>query len=151
MKTRKTLLVTALVGAFTLLGAGLFLAETPSQASAQSQAIGASHPQAVAASKPVPRKASTAAAVRPGQSLAGLTRIEILPSSISIMGPRYNQRLLVEGTFADGHQEELTPQVTLAVSNPRVAIVDKDHFALPQGDGQATITARSRAIEPLPP
>ena len=76
----------------------------------------------------------------PGQSLASLTRIEILPSSISILGPRYNQRLLVEGTFADGHQEELTPQVTLTVSNPKVAIVDKDHFTLPQGDGQATIT-----------
>ena len=73
--------------------------------------------------------------------MAGLTRIEILPSSISIMGPRYNQRLLVEGTFADGHQEELTPQATLAISNPKVAIVDKDNFALPQGDGQATITA----------
>ena len=73
--------------------------------------------------------------------MAGLTKIEILPSSISIMGPRYNQRLLVEGTFADGHQEELTPQVTLAISNPKVAIIDKDNFALPQGDGQATITA----------
>ena len=129
-------------GALTLLGAALFLAETPSQVSAQSQAqtaIGGSHPQA-AASKPPARKASTAAAVHPGQSLASLTRIEILPSSISILGPRYNQRLLVEGTFADGHQEELTPQVTLTVSNPKVAIVDKDHFTLPQGDGQATIT-----------
>jgi hypothetical protein len=73
--------------------------------------------------------------------LAGLTRIEILPSSISIMGPRYSQRLLVEGTFADGHQEELTSLATLAVSNPKVAIIDKDNFTLPQGDGQATITA----------
>ena len=55
MKTRNTLLVTALVGAFTLLGAGLFLAETPSQVSAQSQAApasGAAHPQAVAARLP---------------------------------------------------------------------------------------------------
>ncbi len=120
MRTRNTLLVTALVGALTLLGAILFLAETPSQASAQSQpkaATAAPHPQAAAASKPVLRKASTAAA-HPGQSLASLTKIEILPSSISIQGPHYNQRLLVEGTFADGHQEELTPQVTLTVSNP---------------------------------
>src|SRR5258707_208818 len=105
MRTRNTLLVIALASAFTLLGACLFLAETPSQASAQSQAkpaMGAATPQAVVASKPVARKASTAAAVHPSQSLPGLTRIEILPSSISIMGPRYNQRLLVEGTFADG-------------------------------------------------
>src|SRR5580704_4290708 len=127
MTIRNTLLVTALVGAFALLGAGLYLAETPSQVSAQTQAkpaMGGSHPQAAAALTPLARKASTAATVHPGQSLAGLTRIEILPSSISILGPRYNQRLLVEGTFADGHQEELTPQVTLTVSNPRVAIVD---------------------------
>jgi len=60
--------------------------------------------------------------------VAALTRIEILPSSITITGPRYNQRLLVEGTFADGHQEELTPRATLAVSNPKVAIVDINDF-----------------------
>ena len=105
MKTSNTLLVTALLGAFTLLGAAMFLAETPSQVSAQSQATPASsaaHPRAVAG------KATIAAAVHPRPSLVGLTRIEILPSSISIEGPRYNQRLLVEGTFADGHQEELT-------------------------------------------
>ena len=75
------------------------------------------------------------------QSTAALTKIEILPSSISIMGPHYNQRLLVEGTFADGHQEDLTSRATLAISNPAVAIIDKDNFALPQGDGQTTITA----------
>jgi hypothetical protein len=139
MTTRNRLLVTALTGAFTLLGASLFLAQTPSHTSAQSPAkaaSGAPHPQAAADSK-----AHKASGVRTRQSLAGLTRIEILPSSITITGPRYNQRLLVEGTFADGHQEELTPQVTLAVSNPKVAIVDKDDFTLPQGDGQATITA----------
>jgi hypothetical protein len=144
MKTRSTLLITALVGAFALLGAVMFLVETPSQVSAQTQAgpsSGAAHSQAATASKAVAGKASIAAAAHPRPSLVGLTRIEILPSSISIMGPRYNQRLLVEGTFADGHQEELTPQATLAISNPKVAIVDKDDFTLPQGDGQATITA----------
>src|SRR6202034_603999 len=138
MKMRNTLPVIALVGAFTLLGAGLFLAEAHSQASAQSPVAptsGAAHAQAVAG------KATIAAAAHPRPSLAALTRIEILPSSISIMGPRYNQRLLGEGTFADGHQEELTQQAALAISNPKVAVVDKDDFALPQGDGQATITA----------
>src|ERR1700677_1681759 len=141
MKTRNVLPVIALVSAFALPGAVMFLAETPSQVSAQSQAMPAAHSQAATASKAVVGKASIAAAAHPRPSVAGLTRIEILPSSISIMGPRYNQRLLVEGTFGDGHQEELTSQATLAISNPKVAIVDKDDFALPQGDGQATITA----------
>jgi len=38
-------------------------------------------------------------------SLAGLLKISILPSSISILGPRYGQRILVEGRFTDGHEE----------------------------------------------
>jgi Protein of unknown function (DUF1553)/Protein of unknown function (DUF1549)/Bacterial Ig-like domain (group 2) len=136
MTTRNALLATALAGALTLLGATLFLAETPPPVSAQAQlkaAAVAPHQHAVSPSKPGPRKAT--------ETVARLTSIEILPASISIKGPRYSQRLLVEGTFTDGHQEELTPQATLAVSNPRVAILGKDNFALPQGDGQATITA----------
>ena len=141
MKTPNPLPVFALVGAFAVLGAVMFLAETPSPVSAQSQGSVPAHSQAVMTSKAVIGKASIAAAAHPKPSLAGLSKIEILPASISIMGPRYNQRLLVEGTFADGHQEELTPQATLAISNPKVATIDNDNFALPQGDGQATITA----------
>src|SRR5438105_15718303 len=37
---------------------------------------------------PIPHKAS----------FAGLVKISILPSSISILGPRYGQRILVEAT-----------------------------------------------------
>ena len=58
------------------------------------------------------------------------------------MGPRYNQRLLVEGTFADGHQEDLTSQATIAISNPKVAIDRQGQFrCFRRADGQATITA----------
>src|SRR5690348_3472729 len=70
-----------------------------------------------------------------------LLKIEILPSSISIEGPRYNQRLVIEGTFADGHQEDVTSQATITSSNSKVAIVDKDNYAVPQSDGQTTFTA----------
>ena len=97
-------------------------------------------------------KKSVAPAVPHRSLLTSLTRIEILPSSISIMGPRYSQRLLVEGTFADGHQEELTSRATITSSDVRVAQVDKDRFVLPQGDGRATITAilqGHRAIAPV--
>src|ERR1039457_2689243 len=69
-----------------------------------------------------------------------LSKIEILPSAVEISGSHYNQRLVVEGTFADGHQEDLTPQSTLTVSNPKVAQVSND-FAEAQGNGQATVTA----------
>lgn len=73
-----------------------------------------------------------------------LARIEILPSSISFTGRRYRQRLVVEGTFADGHQEDLTSQAVIASSNAKVALVDKDDFALPQGDGETTLFATLR-------
>ena len=75
------------------------------------------------------------------QPSTSLTRIEILPPTISITGPRYSQRVLVEGTFADGHQEELTSQAAVTTSDLRVALVDNGSFVLPQGDGQTTITA----------
>lgn len=70
-----------------------------------------------------------------------LTKIDVLPASISILGPRYRQRLIVEGTFADGHQEDMTAGAKITSSDPKVALIDKDGFALPQGDGEASVTA----------
>jgi hypothetical protein len=133
MERRNTILV--LTGAFALLGASLFLAQAPPAVSAQS------HVSAVASEKPSAGKASITAALPAHQSLAGLSRIEILPAAVSILGPRYSQRLVVEGSFADGHQEELTSLATVTVSNAKVALIDKDNFTLPQGDGQAAISA----------
>ncbi len=88
----------------------------------------------------------------PISSLATLTKIEIFPSLIVIEGPRYSQRLLVEGTFSDGHQEELTSRATIAVSDPKVAKVDKDYVVFPNGEGRTTIVATvqgHRATAPL--
>lgn len=74
-------------------------------------------------------------------SLATLTKIEILPSSIEIAGPKYNQRLIVEGTFTDGRQEELSSRATFSISDSRIARIDEDQVVIPQADGKATITA----------
>jgi len=74
-------------------------------------------------------------------SLVTLTKIEILPSAIVIAGSRSSQRLVVEGTFADGHHEELTSRAKVAVSDAKVAQLDKDGFVLPHGDGQTTVGA----------
>lgn len=85
-------------------------------------------------------------------SLVSVTKIEILPSSISILGAHYTQRILVEGTFADGHQEEVTPRANLTISDASVAQVDKEKFVHPLGDGQTTVTATlqgHRATAPL--
>src|SRR5579859_4880577 len=112
---------------------------------------------AVDASKPVAERMSAARPLKSvsnlhNSSLATLARIEILPAPITLLGPHYGQRLLVEGTFADGHQEELTSRATIAVSDATVAKVDKEDVLLPLGDGQTTIAATvqgHRATAPL--
>ncbi len=69
-----------------------------------------------------------------------LAKIDILPAAIAISGSHYSQRLIVEGTYTDGHQEDLTAQAALTVSNPKVARIS-NAFAVAEGDGQATLTA----------
>jgi len=96
--------------------------------------------------------AATKPTASPISSLATLTKIEILPSLIAIEGSRYSQRILVEGTFNDGHQEELTSRATIAISDPKVAKVDKDYVVFPNGEGRTTIVATvqgHRATAPL--
>jgi Protein of unknown function (DUF1549)/Protein of unknown function (DUF1553)/Bacterial Ig-like domain (group 2) len=80
-------------------------------------------------------------AAHPTRSNAPLVKLEVLPSSIAFTGPRYDQQLVVEGTFADGHQEDLTSSAAIASSAAKVAGVDKSGLATPQGDGAATLTA----------
>ena len=69
-----------------------------------------------------------------------LAKIDILPATIAISGSHYSQRLIVEGTYTDGHREDLTAQAALTVSNPKVARIS-NAFAVAEGDGQATLTA----------
>jgi hypothetical protein len=100
-----------------------------------------------------PKTAKTTQAANPGSSsLALLAKIVILPSSISVTGQHYSQRILVEGSFADGHQEELTSRAQIVISNAKVAEADKDGVVIPRGDGQAIVTATiqgHRASAPL--
>src|SRR6185437_1007163 len=72
---------------------------------------------------------------------SALAKIDILPASIALVGPRYSQRLVVEGTFADGHQEDLTAQAQITSSDGNIASVDKDDFVQPRAGGHTTIAA----------
>ncbi|MBZ5563011.1 MAG: DUF1553 domain-containing protein [Acidobacteriia bacterium] len=80
-----------------------------------------------------------------------LTKIEILPRTVAITGPRYKQRVVVEGTFADGHEEDVTAQARLTTSMPKVAEVDKDAMVRPQGDGQASLVATIGSLQATAP
>ncbi len=150
MQPRYFLPVIILLGGFAIPFAilGSSSNQAPSQATPQAPAAvsrdasyhhgGISKPEGTQASSETHRAAVISHKSDPPSAL---TKIEILPASIAIQGPHYGQRLLVEGTFADGHQEDLTSQAAIAISDPKVANVDKNNFALPQSDGHAMITA----------
>jgi len=159
MKPRRILLLVAMTVGFMVSCAllGSMAGQTPSSTAGLSP--GDSQYHSAGGSKPVrgvvdsPNTAKTTQAANQGRSsLALLAKIAILPSSISIRGQRYSQRLLVEGTFADGHQEELTSRATIAISDANVGAADKDGVIIPRGDGQATVTVTvqgHRATAPL--
>ena len=102
-------------------------------------------------------KASTPA--KPAEPLAesvsypksALTKIEILPAAIQLVGPRYSQRLVVEGIFSDGHQEDLTAEAQIVSSNQKIASVDHSSFVQPQADGHTTVSAVVRGHQASAP
>ena len=152
MEPRRILLLAVLAIGFTGMFAVLCLpdGQAASQQADSSGGDASYHQtsQSTAPNRGVPaaRKVKPATAPDPHpQSLATLSSIAIFPSSISITGPHYNQRLVIEGTFADGHQEELTSSATVAISDSSIAKVDGENMVLPLRDGQATITASVRA------
>ncbi len=89
---------------------------------------------------PASKTPATLVAAHSSYPPSPLAKLEIFPTAIAISGSHYNQRLVVEGTFADGHQEDLTSKSTFAVSNPQVARLSNDYVEA-QGDGQTTIAA----------
>ena len=148
MESRRILPLAAMAVGFTGLCVvlGSIAGQTPASTAGLSQ--GDSQYHSLAGSKPANggmASANTAkttqAANQNSSSLALLAKIAIFPSSISITGQRYSQRLLVEGTFTDGHQEELTSRAQIAISDAKVAAADKDGVVTPRGDGEATVTA----------
>jgi len=144
MKVRDALLFAALAGGFASVCAFSDLAMDQAVVQAQTKSDGPFHPPEMVKPEDAAADAKThkvTPAARNRQPVVALTKIEIVPATVSITGRHSTQRFLVEGTFADGHQEELTSRARIAISDAKVAVVDKDNFAVPQADGQATITA----------
>jgi Protein of unknown function (DUF1553)/Protein of unknown function (DUF1549)/Bacterial Ig-like domain (group 2) len=144
MELRKLLLLAMLTGGCT--GPVVFLAVAKGQAPSPPPAKSDAPYHQTDMSKPesAPRNGSekqAATSTSHKASLLGLGKISILPATVSITGPHYGQRIVVEGIFADGHQEDLTSQATVAISKPEVASLDEDKTVRPSGDGEATITA----------
>ena len=127
-----------------LLVAGLGVLFAIPGAAGQAQDNAPYHPSGFLRPPEVSNPSASKPAKTQPSSLASLTKIVILPSSISITGPHYSQRLLVEGTFLDGHQEDLTSRAIFAIPNTGVGILSKDHVLSPLADGHSAITATLR-------
>ena len=65
----------------------------------------------------------------------------LLPPSVRLVGPHARQRFVVERTDHGVGVGDVTGRAVFASDNPRVAVVDRDGFVQPVGDGPATITA----------
>jgi hypothetical protein len=107
------------------------------------------HPETLEQARKQAKSTETSATLQPvAAHSAGikLAELKILPGSVSIVDSHHTQLLVVEGTFADGHQEDLTSEARIWSSAPNVALVGLDAVVHPQGDGRATITAAVRGL-----
>src|SRR4051812_29602893 len=73
------------------------------------------------------------------QSLASGAELRLLPPSVRLQGPHARQRFVVERTEGDVGTADLSARAVFATDNPRVAVVDREGFVRPVGDGLATI------------
>src|SRR5262249_25184532 len=73
-------------------------------------------------------------------SAAG-AELRLLPQAARLDGPHARQRFLVERVEGAVGTADLTVRAVLATENPRVAVVDRDGWVRPVGDGLATISA----------
>jgi uncharacterized protein DUF1549/uncharacterized protein DUF1553/Big-like domain-containing protein len=68
----------------------------------------------------------------------------VLPPSVILSTPESRQQLIAEATVS-GHQEDWTKKVHWTSSNPQIASVDAGGLVKPVADGDAVITADTRA------
>jgi hypothetical protein len=145
MNPRRFLLVVIFICAFMVFcaGQGSNAQQSPNSTSSQMQKNAPFHPggdykpEAMGTNKP--RVAPVAA--HDAYPQVPLAKLQILPGTITISGSHYSQRLVVEGTYMDGHDEDVTAQATLTSSNPKVARLSND-FVIAEGDGRSMITAK---------
>ena len=75
--------------------------------------------------------------------LARADGIAIVPGDFTLSGPAARQTLLVQRVRDSKFYGEVAEGLELVSSNPAVVMVEKDHTALPVGNGEATLTAKA--------
>jgi len=75
------------------------------------------------------------------ESAADVMTIKLLPGEISLAGPEARQRLLVQRVESGLDAGQVSEGVLYETSNPAVVAIEGE-FAVPVGNGEATITAK---------
>src|SRR5882724_8284238 len=70
--------------------------------------------------------------------------LTVLPPSVSLSTPESRQQLIAEASV-NGHHEDWTTKVKWSSSNSQVASVDANGLVKPISDGDAVISADSKA------
>src|SRR5437868_1348729 len=73
---------------------------------------------------------------------AALKSLSLYPASVTLDGPRAEQRVGALGTYADGRTWDLSRSAEFASANPAVAVVE-DGIIRPVKDGATLITVRA--------
>jgi hypothetical protein len=78
---------------------------------------------------------------------ASLQALTVVPGRVALRGPYAEARVLVEAHYAGGSERDVSDEVSLAVTDPRVAGVDEDRTVRARGDGSTILVARLQGRE----
>lgn len=70
----------------------------------------------------------------------------IHPESVTLTGPRDEQRLVVVGVWADGRSWDLTRQATITPATAGVVAIDANRVAKPTKNGSTTLTIAAAGV-----
>jgi hypothetical protein len=81
----------------------------------------------------------------------GPRSLVVYPTTITLDGPRAEQRVGVLGEFANGARRDLSPDAQFVSGAPKVATVDASGVVRPVGDGEAVVTVRAAGLSAAVP
>ena len=90
----------------------------------------------------------TALLAWPGFSLgetvseSGIVRLEVQPEAIELTTPRRSAQVVVTAVLKTGEVADVSRDVEVSISDPKIAAVSDSRWVTPKADGQATLSVR---------
>ena len=71
--------------------------------------------------------------------------LQILPGDVALSGSRSSQRIVVQATFDNGNQKDVTAEAKLTVADAKIARIE-DAVLTPTGDGSTQLSAEVEGV-----